>query len=55
MCRLELGASAHAVRISEGEARGPNPKVSKLPVFANGTDDLGNYLQWFDRYSTNSG
>ena len=45
----------HAVRISEGGARGPNHKVPKLPVFADGTDELDNYLRRFERFATNSG
>ena len=55
MMRLELEASAHGVRISEGGARGLNPKVPKLPVFADGTDELDNYLRRFERFATNSG
>ena len=54
MKRLELEASARAVRISEGGARGPNPKLTKLPVFADGTDELDNYLRRFERFAANS-
>ena len=53
--RLELDASAHSVRISEGGAQGPSPKVPKLPVFADGTDEVNNYLRRFEKFATNSG
>ena len=42
MKQLELEASANGARIGEGGARGPNPKVPKLYVFADGTDELDN-------------
>ena len=40
MKRFELEASAHAVRISDGGARGPNLRLPKVPVFADGRNDL---------------
>ena len=45
MKRFELDASAHAVRICGSGARGTNCKVPKLVVFADGTDELDNYLR----------
>ena len=55
MKQLELEVSIHAVIIGEGGAQGPNPKALKLPVFADGTNELDNYLRQFERFATNSG